>query len=251
MGITEPGDPVIAHPGVGDHRRARLDVAGEEGMQRAGRGIRQDVHPAAPVPSWLPDLDGDADQDLLAFGPASAAAPSSPSTSSRARRSSTYVLCRTSTGSPGSVTPMYRAQPVQHRPRPSGTSRSPASCCPGLSAESPSFCTANVQQAAEPHRQRRPPAVEQPARRSPERVLLAASGRRTGTGQPATGLLPACSSPHFGHDPEPYQDHRQPSPSSQGEAGISREPALKLTRRASSAHGRARPSAEDRPRASA
>src|SRR5580700_7128334 len=26
MDITEPGDPVVAHPGVGDHRRARLDV---------------------------------------------------------------------------------------------------------------------------------------------------------------------------------------------------------------------------------
>src|SRR5580692_10043191 len=31
MGITEPGDPVVAHPGVGDHRRAWLDVAGQEG----------------------------------------------------------------------------------------------------------------------------------------------------------------------------------------------------------------------------
>jgi hypothetical protein len=36
MGITQLGDPVVAHPGVGDHRRARLDVAGEEGAQRAG-----------------------------------------------------------------------------------------------------------------------------------------------------------------------------------------------------------------------
>src|SRR6266566_9966403 len=36
MGITEPGDPVVAHPAVGDHIRPRLDVAGEEGVQRAG-----------------------------------------------------------------------------------------------------------------------------------------------------------------------------------------------------------------------
>src|SRR5450755_2701785 len=36
MGVTEPGDPVVAHPAVGDHRRPWLDVAGEEGAQRAG-----------------------------------------------------------------------------------------------------------------------------------------------------------------------------------------------------------------------
>ena len=28
---VEPGDPVVAHPAVGDHCRARLDVAGQEG----------------------------------------------------------------------------------------------------------------------------------------------------------------------------------------------------------------------------
>ena len=38
----------------------------------SGRGVGQDLHPAAAVPSWLPDLDGHADQQLLALGPASA-----------------------------------------------------------------------------------------------------------------------------------------------------------------------------------
>ena len=36
------------------------------------RTRRRDLHPAAPVPSWLPDLDGDANQDFLAFCPPSA-----------------------------------------------------------------------------------------------------------------------------------------------------------------------------------
>ena len=66
MGITEPGDPVLAHPAVGDHRRAWLDVAGEERVQRVGRGAGQDLHPAAPVPPWLPDLDGHADHGAAA-----------------------------------------------------------------------------------------------------------------------------------------------------------------------------------------
>src|SRR6266536_2208992 len=33
---AEPSQPVIAHPGVGDHRRSRLDMAGDEWVQRCG-----------------------------------------------------------------------------------------------------------------------------------------------------------------------------------------------------------------------
>src|ERR1019366_2760702 len=61
VGVAEPVDAAVALPGVGDHRRARLDVPGDEGVQRRGGSIGQDLHPAAPVPSWLPDLDGHAD----------------------------------------------------------------------------------------------------------------------------------------------------------------------------------------------
>src|SRR2546430_1809724 len=69
MGIAEPGDPVVAHPAVGDHRRAWLDVAGKKAGQRAGRGIRQDLHPAAPLPPRPPDLDGPAPPRVLALVP--------------------------------------------------------------------------------------------------------------------------------------------------------------------------------------
>src|SRR5215472_3428146 len=66
MAIAEPSQPVIAHPGVGDHRRSGLDMAGNEWVQRCGGPVADDLHPATPVPVRLPDLDCHADQGFLA-----------------------------------------------------------------------------------------------------------------------------------------------------------------------------------------
>jgi len=51
-------DAAIALPAVGDHPRARLDVRGNERVQRGGGRIGQDLHPAAPEPTRFGDLNG-------------------------------------------------------------------------------------------------------------------------------------------------------------------------------------------------
>src|SRR5438552_4444186 len=43
---------------------------GDEWVQRCGGPVADDLHPAAPVPARLPDLDGHANQGFLAPGPA-------------------------------------------------------------------------------------------------------------------------------------------------------------------------------------
>ena len=78
MGVAEPGQPVVAHPGIGDDLRARLDVVGDEGMQRGGGPVSQQRHAAPADPFRLGDLHRDAGQDLLALRPAAPQPGSSP-----------------------------------------------------------------------------------------------------------------------------------------------------------------------------
>ena len=67
--LVDAGVPL---PGVGDDRRPRLDVRGDEGVQRGTGGICEDRHPAAAVSPGLLQLDCHADQGLLALGPPAA-----------------------------------------------------------------------------------------------------------------------------------------------------------------------------------
>ena len=222
MGITEPGDPVVAHPAVGDHRRARLDVAGEEGVQRAGRGVGQDLHPAAPVPPRLPDLDGHADQGLLALGP--------PAAQPRLLAADEGLIHLDRAGQPVPARAhQHRAQPVQHRPR----RRVRADLQRPLQAQRRDAVLSRSEHPAggEPHRQRRPPAVEQRARR--HRRPLAA-GR---------ALVPAISDGPPAAMPAPGADEaaRPPQPVQEVQAvGIGREPGLELSGRSRVVHARPR-----------
>src|SRR6266511_5924189 len=68
--VAEPLQPAVARPPVGDDHRARLYVIGDEGVQRGTRGVGERRHPAPAEPLRLPDLHGDAGQDLLPPGPA-------------------------------------------------------------------------------------------------------------------------------------------------------------------------------------
>ena len=58
IGVAELVDTAVAGPAVGDHSRARLDVLGDEGVQRGGRPIGQDGYPGSPEPARFlnPDL---------------------------------------------------------------------------------------------------------------------------------------------------------------------------------------------------
>jgi hypothetical protein len=49
--IAELADAAVALPAVGDHPRSRFDVRGDERMQRRGRGVGDDLHPAPPEPA--------------------------------------------------------------------------------------------------------------------------------------------------------------------------------------------------------
>jgi hypothetical protein len=110
VGVTESADTPVGRPGIGDHLRPWLDVLGDEGVQRGGGDVRDYRHAAAPLPSWLFDLDRYADQGLLAFGPAA------PQPWLLAADVGLIHLDRARQPVPAR-THQDRAQPVQHRPR--------------------------------------------------------------------------------------------------------------------------------------
>src|SRR5262249_16402734 len=68
--VAEPGQPVVAHPGIGDDGRPRLDMAGDERVQRGGGPISQQRHAAPADPLRLLDFYRDGGEDLLARRPA-------------------------------------------------------------------------------------------------------------------------------------------------------------------------------------
>ena len=154
--IAEPGQPVIAHPGVGDDRRARLNMAGDERVQRGRRPVRQQRHPAPADPLRPFDLHRDAGQDLLAPGPAAAQPRLLPAD-----------IGLVHLHPPGQPVParahQHRPQAAQHRPR----RLVRADLQRPLQAECRDPVLGRGEQPAcgEPHRQRRPRPVEDRARR--------------------------------------------------------------------------------------
>jgi hypothetical protein len=67
-GGSEPLDPAVALPSVGDDLGARLDVIGDEGVPGGGGRIRQRGHTYAADPFGFAHLNRDAGQHLLALG---------------------------------------------------------------------------------------------------------------------------------------------------------------------------------------
>jgi hypothetical protein len=67
--VAEHVDAAVALPAVGDDPRTRLDLPGDERVQRGGGAIAQGRHPGPAVSSRFLDLHSDASQGLLALGP--------------------------------------------------------------------------------------------------------------------------------------------------------------------------------------
>lgn len=96
----------IAGPGVGDEHRSLFDVLGDETLERGRRRVGEHGH-AAPTESS--ELDGHADQDLLALLPAA----------TKLGLLATEVGLVDFDGAGEPVAPgtdEHRAEPVQHRP---------------------------------------------------------------------------------------------------------------------------------------
>ena len=88
---------------------ARLDVGGDERVQRGGGGVGQDRQPATAEPLGLFDLDGHTDQGLLAFR--------SPTPQPRLLAADERLVDLHRAGEPlPARAHQHRAQPVQHRP---------------------------------------------------------------------------------------------------------------------------------------
>lgn len=110
VGVAEVVDAAVAPPPVGDDVRPRLDVRGDEGVQRGGGAIAQDRHPGPAVSSRLLDLDCHADQGFLAFG--------SPAPQPRLLAPDVGFVHLYRPRQPVPPRPHQdRAEPVQHRPR--------------------------------------------------------------------------------------------------------------------------------------
>ncbi len=99
----------IARPGIGDERRSLFDVLGDEALERGRRRVGKHGHATPTEPSGLSELNGHADQDLLALLPAAA----------QSGLLTTEVGFVDFDGAAEPVAPgtdEHRAEPVQHRP---------------------------------------------------------------------------------------------------------------------------------------
>ncbi len=160
--VRQRVDHVLTQP----HRRARrrvsgwtrLDVLGDEGVQRGGRPIGQDRHPGSPEPARLLNLNGHAYQRLLALG---SSAAQSWLLAADVRLVHLHLHRAGQSVSTGAH--QHRAKPMQHRPR----GRVRADLQRPLQAQRGHAVLARGEQPAglEPHRQRRPSAIEQRPRR--------------------------------------------------------------------------------------
>ncbi len=109
VGVTVSDGWRIAGPGVGDERRPRFDVLGYEALERGRRRVGEHRHAAPTEPSGLSELNGHADQDLLALLAAAA----------QSGFLATEVGFVDFDGAAEPVAPgtdEHRAEPVQHRP---------------------------------------------------------------------------------------------------------------------------------------
>ena len=177
--IAQAVQPVVAHPGVGDHGAARLDGAGDERAQRFSRGISQHRHPAAADPLRRGHFHRDGGEYLLAFGPA-AAQP-------RLLPADERLVHLHRPGQPVPARPhQHRPQPVQHRPR----GRVGADLQRPLQAlrRDAVFLGGEQPAGGEPHRQRRARAVEDRARRHRGAPMAARALTSAITQLPAPGM---------------------------------------------------------------
>ncbi len=154
----------IARPGIGDERRSLFDVLGDEALERGRRRVGEHGHAAPTESSGLSELDGHADQDLLALLPAAA----------QSGLLATEVGLVDFDGAAEPVAPgtdEHRAEPVQHRPgRLVGAElKGPLQAL----RRDPVLRRRELPAHREPHRERRPASIEQCACRH-GRLLLAA-----------------------------------------------------------------------------
>jgi hypothetical protein len=211
--VAEPGQAVVAHPGVGDDRGARLDRAGHERVQRSGRAVGQHRHPAPADPLRLVDLHRDAGEHLLAAGPAAAQPRLVPADE--------RLVHLHDPGQPVPARPhQHRPQPVQHRPR----GRVGADLQRPLQALRGDAVLLGGEQPArgEPHRQRRPGPVEDRARRH-RRAPVAASALMPAIAQPPP---PGMTARRTGEPARPAQPLQVVQA-----VRVSTEPCLELARR--------------------
>ena len=146
VGVTVSDGWRIAGPGVGDERRPRFDVLGYEALERGRRRVGEHRHAAPTEPSGLSELNGHADQDLLALLAAT----------TKAWFLATEVGFVDFDGAAEPVAPgtdEHRAEPVQHGPgRLVGAELKGVRC--RLCAETPSFAVANCQHTVSGARRR-------------------------------------------------------------------------------------------------
>ena len=170
----------IAGPGVGDERRPLFDVLGDETLERGRRRVGEHRHAAPAESSGLSELDGHADQDLLALLAAT----------TKAWFLATEVGFVDFDGAAEPVAPgtdEHRAEPVQHGPgRLVGAElKGPLQAL----RRDPVLRRRELPAHREPHRERRPAPIEQCACRH-GRLLLAARALEALPGHgPSTRVL--------------------------------------------------------------
>lgn len=170
----------IAGPGVGDERRSLFDVLGDQALRRGRRRVGERSHAAPTESSGFSELGGHADQDLLA--------PLSAATKPGFLATEVGLVDLNSAGEP--VAPgrdEHRAEPVQHRPgRLVGAELKGSLQAP---RRDPVLRRRELPAHREPHRERRPAAVEQRACRH-GRLPVAAGALEAPPGhEPATRVL--------------------------------------------------------------
>ena len=179
MGVAELGEPVIPHPGIGDHCRCRGDMISDEGKQRPGRPVLEQRHPAPADPLGLADFDRDAGQDLLALStPASQPGLFAADVG--------FIDLHRAVQPPAARVDQDRAEPGQHRPgRLVG-----ADLQRPLQAErrDPVLSRGERPAGREPHGQRRARLVEDRAGRHRGRRRRRTCIRRSPVRQPPTPL---------------------------------------------------------------
>jgi hypothetical protein len=195
--VAGPGQPVVVHPGVGDNCRARLDVAGDEGMKRGGGPVSQQRHAHRPIP-FGSVTSAAMPADLLAPGPAAAPPRLFPADTGLAHfhRAGQLVPPRAHQHRPQAG--QHRPQAGQHRPR----RLAGADLQSTLQAQYRDPVLGRGEQSArgEPHRQRRP--VEDRARRH-RGPVAAGDARDAAIPQPPAFAEAA----HRAHEPRSPRTH--------------------------------------------
>ena len=190
----------------------RLDVPGDERVQRGGGPVAQDRHPAPAVPTRLPDLYGHAHQGFLTLGP--------PAGQPRLLTADVGFVHLDCAGQPvPAQAHQHRTQPVQHRPR--RLVRADLQRPLQAQRRDPVLLRREHPAGREPHGQRGPPPVEQrPGRDRGPRPAACALVAAIGDGPPAE--MPAVRADEAFWPAQPVQVVQAVS--------VRREPGLELPR---------------------